>query len=281
MSTDDRPRLYWFAQYAPPSVLRRGRKDVLASPSDSLHMLRDGYAALYVSMLLKDIYDFGGILFNPPEIAYPQKKPLITIDSFGRGDLILMTTRPGLDQDLRSRRRPLHRSGTALEKTLLEDNIRKVFDRCSRGCVTLSEAVSSHIPNGQDRSYRTAIFHVHNDAFYISHGDTGNHKDLKRQDISEEATIGYMVYLPCLCADKSRNSPALLLVFGLNGTATLIWPHLLCRKYKKILQETAEAFETRLVMISFSPRFARSRLPATVKDIEVVDEKLLVDVRGF
>jgi len=280
MTNNDRSKLYWFAQYAPPSVLARGRRDVLANPSDSLHMLRDGYAALYVSMMLKDSYDFGEILLNPPAKAYPHKPPQIGAEYFKSTDLVLMTTRPAMHQDPRSARRPLHRSGSSLEKTVLQ-NLEQVFQWCSRGCIILGDTVAERIVDPQKTFHRAIKFHVRNDAFYTSYADVGCVDDLPEKTVSEEATIGYLVCLPHLCLKGDGIGPRLLLIFGLNGTATLVWSHLLCKHYGLLLQGVATDSDTRLVMVKFSPRIKRGRLPATVGEVEVVDHEILIDIRNF
>ena len=272
--------MYWFAQYAPKSVLTRGRKDVLANPSDSLHMLRDGYSALYISMILKDVCDFSEILLNPPADAYPHKSPQIGAEYFKPDDTVLMTTRPALNQDTRSLRRPLHRSGSNLEKTIL-NNLSRVFQWCSRGCVILSDSVAERIVDPQKKIFRAIKFHVLNDAFYTCCEDVNSVDALPEKTAREEATIGYLVCLPHLHIDTFENGPRLLLMFGLNGTSTLIFSYLLCHHYARLLKEIAKCSNTRLVMIRFSPNFSIRRFPATVGDVELLNQEIIIDVENF
>ena len=104
---DSRPTLHWWALSDGESALNRGRHEKSSHVEDSLHMLRDGVAALNVKSVLDLQYRFGGTLLNLPWTLYglapPTHPPLLSCTS-GADDLVLMTTRPPAERryDLRA-----------------------------------------------------------------------------------------------------------------------------------------------------------------------------------
>ena len=62
-------KFFWLPQLAPIDVLTRKSSYQPPKIKDTLHMLRDSTACLFLSELVKAEYDFGGVLYNiPPDI---------------------------------------------------------------------------------------------------------------------------------------------------------------------------------------------------------------------
>lgn len=275
----DKPRLFWFAQPAPPSVLRRGRPDVPATLMDSMHMLRDGGSVLFISQILKDKYEFGDVLLNlATDVFNMEPADPILLDKFCSRDLILMTTRPPIDDDKTYDRRLIYRTGSPLEVILL-DTLSEIFLHSARQYIILADRVVDQIRKGQDRSYRAVRFHVHSNAFICDKANCRNPIDLRARGSQEEATIGYLVYLPHI---RGRDGgPGLLLAFGLNGTATLLFAHLLYSKFRHVVQDIVGSQCARLLMIKFTPEFDPVSLPATIGSVGIPNVELILDLADF
>lgn len=114
------------------------RQDVRGMPQ--IHELRDGHAFAELAMLLRmGECRYGGLLLNYPAPAGHVKIPDLTST-----DLLVLTTRPPLsDDELDSR--PIRRSGTPLERIVLE-SVRQALRICRRSCVILSEEMARRLP---------------------------------------------------------------------------------------------------------------------------------------
>lgn len=114
------------------------RQDVRGMPQ--IHELRDGHAFAELAMLLRtNECRYGGLLLNYPAPAAHVKTPDLTST-----DLLVLTTRPPLnDDELDSR--PIRRSGTPLERIVLE-TVRQAFRICRRSYVMLSEEMARRLP---------------------------------------------------------------------------------------------------------------------------------------
>lgn len=55
-------KYYWWAHSAPIEVLTRKIHNQPPKIKDAFHMLRDSTACLFLSELIKEKYDFGGII---------------------------------------------------------------------------------------------------------------------------------------------------------------------------------------------------------------------------
>lgn len=277
----DKPRLFWFAQPAPPSVLRRGRTGQ-AKLIDSVHMQRDGASALCIMSLLKDKYVLADVLLNlEPEVYGYAEAVCMPFDEFQPNDLILMTTRPPLNDEREFGRRAIHRTDSALEKVILKD-LRRIFRHCDRQCVILEkEVIASVKKRDRGRSYRAVMFHVNRDAFVHSAADVDNPTDLEMrgQAFKKAATVAYLAYLPHI-EDGGREGPGLLAVFGMNGTATLLAAHLLRSEFNGTVQKITSQNSSRLIAIKFEPELDNSGLPTTIGRIRVPKPEVVLDITG-
>jgi hypothetical protein len=282
MKSKPKSKVFCFGQMAPSNVLRKGDTQHPAELINSSHMLRDCSSGLMIYSKLKDLYDFGGILLNlPPEIYEYDLPNNTSCDYFNSSDLILMTTRPALDDDSINDKRHLHRSHSNFENTLYESNLRIIFTVCSRQNIILSDFVMSHIGTGDPRRiYRGIRYSIYKGAFYTSCADTDNPVDLEKHTNQRDMTVGYLVFLPHINVidHPLTKGPGFLLIFGLNGTTTMLWSNLIVRKYAKLLTNIVMSNKATLVMVEFSPMFNENYLPFCVNDIVINREKILINI---
>jgi hypothetical protein len=277
-------KYYWLSQLAPIDVLTR--KNCYQSPKikDTLHMLRDSTACLFLSELINGKYNFGGVLYNiPPKIYFPEKKKedliLSSLPDLSNNDLILHTTRPAMDDDEESDKRWLIKSGLELEKIVLQ-NMEKFFHYCNRQYILLSHDIK------YDGDYRAIKFHLKIDA-YIS--CKANVKDLhsletickKKKSSKSNKTVGYIVYIPELVNEslKEIGNPGLLSVFSLNGTMTLVWSYLVLTRYSNLIHEMISSKKPRIILAEFSPNISNDIIPNDLSSVvDSVDCEIKVDV---
>ncbi len=124
-------KFFWWSQLAPIDVLTRKIRNKPPKIKGTLHMLRDSTACLFLSELIKEEYNFGGVLYNiPPDIYFPEKEKkdlvLSHLPNLSNNDLILHTTRPAMNDDKEIDKRWLLKSGLELGKIVLQ-NMEKFF----------------------------------------------------------------------------------------------------------------------------------------------------------
>jgi hypothetical protein len=207
------------------AYLTSGHKDREQYP----FQVRDSEAALYVSRPLTERgYPFGGSIFN-----YPSPGPdLIPVDegSFRETDLILLTTRPPMDDLDVSDRRFIPRSFTTLEDKLFQGPLRERFRRCARSEVLLTDAtadVSEEIAKRQ-----SIVFRQNGGATYQSYGSpvTREFRRFKREPL----TAAFLVY----AEHAWPGGPGLLAAFGMGGMETLVWCYRLAKDFRHLLCTT-------------------------------------------
>ena len=235
-------KYYWWSQLAPIDVLTRKIRYQPPKIKDTLHMLRDSTACLFLSELIKWKYNFGGILYNiPPDIFFPKTKKndlaFSSLPNLSNNDLLLHTTRPAMNDDKENDKRWLFKSGSVLEKTIFK-NMERFFLYCNRQRIILSKEIK------YDGPYRAIKFNLRIDAHIACKANVYDQLSLekicKKSKVSRSnKTVGYIVYIPKLINGNSKEigSPAVLSVFSLNGTMTLVWSYLVLTKYFNLINE--------------------------------------------
>lgn len=208
-------RFFRFSYYVP------GKKDRTLR----LHQLRDGDAFIHLTTLLyQKGYEYGGLLLNYP--ADPKCKTRSVDTSFLKpSDLIVLTTRPPMDELEVKDRRQVIGSNTTLERWVF-DSLRPYFDVCARSHVRLSADLARRLPDQYaDRGW--IAFKQTNDARCKGYA---RHNDVKMKVPPPPPRTTFYFVLP----QRSReNDPQVLCVFGMGGTETLLWAYLLSTKYKE------------------------------------------------
>src|SRR5436305_12890145 len=135
------PRFFRFSYHAPKEEDRQLRP----------HQVRDGAAfAELTARLYSNGYDYGGLLLNYPADDLQQTVQIDT--SFLRpDDLLVLTTRPPLDDEKHRDHKQLKRSHTSLEEQIFE-TLRRYFEICARSHIRLSRLVAEQLGNFANRA---------------------------------------------------------------------------------------------------------------------------------
>lgn len=190
--------------------------------------LRDGDAALYLTDALGARgYRYAGPIFNYPSAG---PSPIPFDDGFLREtDLILLTTRPPMNDDEIGDKKAIRRSFTELEEKLFEGPLSARFERCGRSELLLTNAAAKISPEIAKR--QSIVFRQNGGANYQSYGSPTT-RQWQRFKSQSPLTAVFLLY----AEHAWPGGPALLAAFGMGGTETLVWcyqlatrfPHLLC-----------------------------------------------------
>lgn len=215
------------------------------------HQLRDGDPCLQLAGFLHQSgFEFGNLLLN-----YPASPKTIDEAMFHPGDLIVLTTRPPMDDPLAPGTKHIVPSGNNLERRLFAA-IRPFIEYSSRYRVKLSSEMAALLDE-HDEDRAEIQFRVNKRAWYTKLRSAEGASWL---DFSPgvRATCGYMIYL-----DRAwQGGPGLLAAFGMSGPDTLAWTYLLRTRLSGLLQPQ------RFAMVEMQ---ARIRPPSKPTDLSYVD----------
>lgn len=204
--------------------------------NSKLHDQRDADSFIQLMSLLmeKKGYEYGGLFLN---YASGNGSKIVGSESFSpqRGSVIVLTTRPPLDDEEEGPHLVIGRSGTQLEDDIL-DSLRQFLPTCSRREIILNPSFEDKFePRFEDRI----------SIQFAGHGKNRGHLNFaryqstvdKRKKIREWKnkddirTAAYLIYTD----EVWGGGPDLLVSFGMTGTASLIWAHLIRTKYPYLL----------------------------------------------
>lgn len=217
------------------------------------HQLRDGDAALELSEVLRTQgYEYGEVLLNYP--AQQEAQAIEIDDTFlSPADLLLLTTRPPLDDEDEPLRKTVHRSHTTLEDKVFAA-LRPYFKRCNRSQIILSESLVRTLPPEVARKSNIQ-YRQHGGASYDRY-TAGPGDDWHKRPSHLRLTAAYLAYTE----HAWEGGPALLAAFAMGGTETLVWAHLLRTKFSYLVcttpfvmaEMTAKEPPTRSTDLSFA-----------------------------
>jgi len=208
--------LYWFSYTLPT---RRDRET-------QAFQLRDGEASRCLTDALFDLgYRSKNTIINYPSPG-PNLRPF-DMTRFTEDDLILMTTRPAMQDGIIGDRRGIPRSYTVLEDDLFKEPLGKVFDCCARSQIRLADLIASISPEIAARQLMQ--FRQNGGAAYQAY--SSRHRDWTRVEIGSTQTAAFLVYVE----HAWPGGPAFLLAFGVGGTETLVWCRLLQTRFPELL----------------------------------------------
>jgi hypothetical protein len=176
-------------------------------------------------------YSYGGVFLNPP-LPEPAKfdPPLDT------NDLIVLLTRPPLDDPERDCQLGIERSNTTLEAAIFRA-LRRFFVEVTRHRVKLTDKLADRLPLKQARAWME--FRLHGS--YALSGWRQADRSFEKAQTRPVTTMAF--------ACKSRvgaDGPSLLCAFGMGGTATLAWIRWLSRSpeapLRRLLNHQGAAF---------------------------------------
>jgi hypothetical protein len=198
------------------------------------HQLRDADAFNEISALLNQKgYTYGGLILNfpPKKGARPRRVDTSFVTS---NDLIVLTTRPPLDDEKAKGKKLISRSHTTLENKVFAA-LRPYLRSCTRLIVELSPRLAEQLPVAV--ANRACIeFKGGYGATYKSYS---SHGLLSMQKAGfPSRTAMYLVHPP----KRHKDDPDILCAFGMGGTETLIWAYLLRTKFPDKLTLDAPRF---------------------------------------
>lgn len=189
--------------------------------------MRDGYAALALSPAVVEL----GYRYSTPIFNFPSDIPIDVDDSWLRErDLIVMTTRPPMNDHEVPERRGSKRSNTSTEVKIFQA-LGKYLEVCSRGEVKLTPAAAATSPEVAKRA--SMLFRQNNGSTYLSYGSPVTREFVSFQ-LRDGLTAVFLIYIE----QAWPGGPGLLAAFGMAGTETLVWCHRLATEYPHLLCTT-------------------------------------------
>lgn len=251
-------RYFWFSYHAPPSELavfsrHNAKGDLPLAYQLSLHKVRDGAAFAEIAGAIQALgYSYGGLRINlPTVIEIPRKRKdrsspseessdWITLGEHDgdqnatdlrREDLLVLPTRPPLDDHEGTPKKVIHRSCTRLEETVHSVLRRFFFRDCSRASISLTDPLVEKLP----KSYKKGPLTFRQ--FGVA--SLGKTDDTSLAFLSFNRTI-------------RPGGPSLLTAFGMGGLETLVWTQWLRTHGSELLQDVlASKADARFVMARF------------------------------
>lgn len=194
-----------------------------------IHQLRDGDAFVQLSTALYSKgYEYGGLLLNLPSDE-PTKAPQVDVSSLTSSDLVVLNTRPPIDDVKAEIKRPVRVSYTKLEDLIFAALKPRYLEWCDRSRIILSKASAEKL-HSDFRNKADIVFHSSHDSSYLRYRGY-KEKLWQRPPADEKRTAVYLIQLPAIWPD----GPGLLAAFGMAGTETLVWNYLLRTRFPKWL----------------------------------------------
>ena len=271
-------RFFWWSHLVSIDVLTRKTHKQPPKIINTLHMLRDSTACLYLFELLKGKYDFGGILYNMPPKLYKRQKPKASqLSNLSHNDLILHTTRPAMNDNKDNDKRWLFKSGLELENIIFQ-NMSKFFLYCNRQYIILSKEIK------YDGPYRAIKFNLKTDSYIACNANVEDQLSLERISQKKKAsksnkTVGYIVYIPNLIDENTDeiDTPGFLSVFSLNGTMTLVWSYLVLTRYSNRINEIISSKKPRIILAEFRPEISNDTIPNDLSFVDSIECETQID----
>ena len=188
----------------------------------------DAALALQPALCARGFRFAGPILNYPAKEQHHPKAPIVFDDSFLQpSDLLVLVTRPPLDDMVDGVRGRIQRSGTTLETKVLAC-LRRHLAHCSRARVRVADTHAraseevAQLSNIQFRQKRGAAIDA-----VLAHASGRWQRGLG----AAPTTVAYLIYEQQAWA----NGCGVLASFGLSGTDTLAWNTILAAKYPELV----------------------------------------------
>ncbi|MCB0643697.1 MAG: hypothetical protein KDC44_18745 [Phaeodactylibacter sp.] len=202
------------------------------------YQLRDGAAFSEIASLLwGQGLEYGGVLFNKPaqDAAYAG----IRYDFLRQQDLVVCCTRPPLHDENYGTKKQVDRSNTPLEQRLF-DLLHHYFEVCARERIRLAEPIAQHLPDSYKNRADIKFRQNFNRADPMACSNAA-FKELRPYPLQYpweappegERTAAYFLFHPAIWP----KGPGLVLAFGMGGNETLVWNHLIRKRYPFLLEK--------------------------------------------
>lgn len=274
-------RILWFTFHATSRELRDIDHPGASAFDFELHKTRDGAAFAEMMATLHNIgCQYGGVLFNIPEMRGPAPDPCML--RLGPDDLIVMTTRPPLDDAEGFEQKPnqrgirrIDRSYTDLEEKLFS-GLRLFFETSNRQIIRLSDRIRKQLPAGVEW-VRSMQFRGTAGAYYRGfREDETQARPIRAED---ERTCGFFVFSP----EAWPDGPSVLASFAMGGVESLIFNYLLRRRmapsFEQYVGELLASGQAGFLIAEF----AVAPCPARPLDLSFADKspfEVIVKMRG-
>lgn len=256
---DGMKRFYWLCYYAPDYELR--------AKAYPFHKVRDAFAMVELSAALDSLgYSYAEALMNYPSEDHAEAKVEGTASSPGEDDLVVLTTRPPInDEDEEARGsgdcegsspkgrgvRTVNRSHTPLEEDLFSA-LKPFLVWCSRSQVKLSPVASRHLQSLAWKKWQRGKSPVEigpkptrwNVEFSLNVGAAVRAFDMETSDL--KTTLGYLWY-----SAPANARHGLLAAWGMGGRESVIWARILRTTCRELLRNVLGSSGDRFVIAEF------------------------------
>lgn len=194
-----------------------------------LNKQRDGDAFIELAPILAtENCRYGGIILNSPppglDVSNLPEKPIKVNHSFLKPtDLLVLTTRPPLDDENKRDKKIIYCSHTDLEAKVFK-TVRPYFGISTRSNIQLSEEIARELPSRYAKR-ANITFRQNQGAYYTSYRQLGSLKWFMPE--LPPRTAAYLL----IPRKRHQRHPQVLCSFGMGGTETLIWSYLLRKRY--------------------------------------------------
>jgi hypothetical protein len=235
--SSSRPRFFRFSYLRPYSA-----------GLPHLHELRDGDAFAELAVKLASRYEYGGLLLN-----YQGTDLSLETAEVRATDLIVLTTRPPLDDNPDFHRLFIEQTGTPLETALL-NTMSRYFEKCSRARIVLKEELARKLKQGNRGDI---VFTLYGPACYSEL----RIPSLKRKRHPKPTYKGPNKTAAFFVRTRiGEKGPGLMAAFSIDGPQTLVWCHLLRTRFSRLLTSnrfvmaeiTYSDFPTKAIDLSFA-----------------------------
>jgi len=228
MNSESAGVLYHF-KYSQSSRLDR-IGDVVVQRPVGLHEMRDEGAALYLlPPLLSQGFAEVEAHINVPAIGLRGQTGDEARKHITGRDLILVTTRPPMDDHREHSKRNLKRTDTWIEERIFEQ-VKRYIAYCSRSRVLLTAEEARKLPAEYER--RAAIeFRISDEALYKKCGAYGQPMHRFKSEL-HPTSAGYVIETDPLWED----GPRCLLAWAMSGPLTVAFTYALNRRMRELLR---------------------------------------------
>jgi hypothetical protein len=195
-------------------------------------LTRDGPALAYLTYAAAVLgYRFEGTIINCPGVG-PELQTFDDVD-FREDDLLILPTRPPVDDVKLGDKRAIRRSFTTLEETLFRGPVNRWLDICARSQIVLStEAASVSTEIGRRGNM---MFFQNGGASYKNYGWRGcTDRDRIFFESRQRLTPAFLIY----AEHAWPGGPGFLAAFGMGASETIGWCRALVKRFPDLLCTT-------------------------------------------
>ncbi len=218
---------------------------------------------------------------------YPsEQRDLTAFPAFRPNDIILLTTRPPLDDRMKvddgkafpPKRKCYQRSGCELEDCIFRE-LGDYISYCNRKRLELTDKAFKLLKVQQGRHepdmwkdlefYEYCVTSIAEAGVLVHHMGKDSIKPDRKQP---PYTVGFFLYLPCI----RKVGCSLIVSFGMNGDATLMWNRIIRTRYSQWLEKPVGGPRFVMAQVIFRKSVPINPLPLTP---EFADDEKAYEVR--